>query len=270
MIELFEIWLRVFTMNLGRYLIGVGLVIFLLLVIFRGFSARRKIQSRQASAADISRELGYSVLTAAVYGLVILSFIKLGGREWSLVYTDWGEYPLAYNILSLPLILLLHDSYFYWIHRLMHHRLLFKRFHLIHHRSRTPTPWAAYAFAPGEAALMAIFAPIATTFVPFHPVVVFTFLAIMILRNATGHSGIEFHPKTWVDGPLDCLTTVTHHDLHHQRARGNYGLYFTWWDRWMGTEFEDYKAKFRIAATSDGDECDQTKNTLPNTPNSPG
>lgn len=37
--------------------------------------------------------------------------------------------------------------------------------------------------------------------------------------------------------------TTTHHDLHHQRGRSNYGLYFTWWDRWMGTEHPDYQAE---------------------------
>jgi sterol desaturase/sphingolipid hydroxylase (fatty acid hydroxylase superfamily) len=31
------------------------------------------------------------------------------------------------------------------------------------------------------------------------------------------------------------LTTVTHHDLHHERAGGNYGFYFTFWDRTCGT-----------------------------------
>ena len=82
---------------------------------------------------------------------------------------------------------------------------------------------------------------------PIHTVVLFTFLGIMIIRNAMGHSGIEFHPLGWVDSGLDIFTTVTHHDMHHQRSRGNYGLYFTWWDRWMGTEFKDYKVKFKQA-----------------------
>ena len=94
---------------------------------------------------------------------------------------------------------------------------------------------------------MALFVPLSAWLMPVNVVVQFVFLAIMIVRNAMGHSGIEFHPKGWVDGPFDCLTSVVHHDLHHQRARGNYGLYFTWWDRWMGTEFSDYKDRFREA-----------------------
>jgi Delta7-sterol 5-desaturase len=36
-----------------------------------------------------------------------------------------------------------------------------------------------------------------------------------------------------------------HHDLHHNGSfNHNYGLYFTWWDKWMGTEHPKYYAKF--------------------------
>jgi sterol desaturase/sphingolipid hydroxylase (fatty acid hydroxylase superfamily) len=52
-----------------------------------------------------------------------------------------------------------------------------------------------------------------------------------------------------VDSPLDLMTTTTHHDMHHQQFNGNYGLYFTWWDRWMGTEFPEYKVAFHQAIT---------------------
>lgn len=36
---------------------------------------------------------------------------------------------------------------------------------------------------------------------------------------------------------------VTHHDMHHASGNSNFGLYFTWWDRMMGTEHPQYLAK---------------------------
>jgi len=72
------------------------------------------------------------------------------------------------------------------------------------------------------------------------------------VRNAMGHSGVELHHKAWVDGPLDVFTTITHHDMHHQNFKGNFGLYFTWWDRIMGTELPDYKQQFYQAAQGSG------------------
>ncbi len=47
----------------------------------------------------------------------------------------------------------------------------------------------------------------------------------------------------------DWLTTTTHHDLHHADRRWNFGLYFTFWDRLMGTEHPDYHARFAAATT---------------------
>jgi sterol desaturase/sphingolipid hydroxylase (fatty acid hydroxylase superfamily) len=47
---------------------------------------------------------------------------------------------------------------------------------------------------------------------------------------------------------LDWLTTTTHHDLHHADARYNYASWFTWWDRWMGTEHPEYYARYGRAA----------------------
>ncbi len=245
-----ELWLTIFVIDTLRYLIGAGGVSLVLLGLFAAFSRRRYIQARRATAADIRREIRYSLQTTAVYAAVALATVHLEQIGALRYYADWSAYPLWYTLLSLPLLLVLHDTYFYWVHRAMHHRILFRWMHLAHHRSHTPTPWAAYAFAPGEAVVMALFVPLAAWLIPIHGAVLFTFLAVMIVRNAMGHSGVEFHTPGWVDGPLDCLTTVVHHDLHHQRARGHYGLYFTWWDRWMGTEFPDYKARYRAITSA--------------------
>ena len=71
------------------------------------------------------------------------------------------------------------------------------------------------------------------------------FMLHQIARNVIGHSGYELFPAGKDGKPLfDWMTTVTHHDLHHAQAGWNYGLYFTWWDRWMGTEHPEYLARF--------------------------
>ncbi len=246
-VSLDQLWLTVFVIDTTRYLVGVGIVSIALFVVFRRFSETHRIQRRRASGADIRRELTYSLLTTAVYACVALVTVQAQRSGLLKVYENWGDYHWLYGILSLPLVLVLHDAWFYWVHRLLHHPWLFRRVHRVHHLSRTPTPWAAYSFAPGEAVAMAIFVPLVALVIPVHQLVLFSFLAIMIVRNAMGHSGVEFHPQSWIETPLDHLTTVTHHDLHHQRLKGNYGLYFTWWDRWMGTEFEDYHQAFRAA-----------------------
>jgi Delta7-sterol 5-desaturase len=242
------LWLALFTIDTLRYFAGVGAVLFVLFVLARGWSERRRIQARRATAADVRREITWSIITTAVYALVGLLTVRVEQSGYSHIYMDVAAWGWWYTALSLPLVLLAHDAYFYWVHRAMHHPVVFTRFHRLHHLSRTPTSWASYSFAPGEAVLMALFMPIIVVLLPLHVTVIFVFLAVMIVRNAMGHCGVEFHPHWWVDSPCDLLTTPTHHDLHHQKFSGNYGLYFTWWDRWMGTELPGYKADFKRAA----------------------
>ena len=70
-----------------------------------------------------------------------------------------------------------------------------------------------------------------------------------MLRNATGHYGYELFPADRKGRPLlDWMTTVTHHDLHHAEPGSNFGLHFTWWDRWTGTENPRYLSEFARVA----------------------
>ena len=75
------------------------------------------------------------------------------------------------------------------------------------------------------------------------------FVLHQIARNTFLHCGYELMPARRDGRPwLGFLTTTTHHDLHHGQAGYNYGAWFTWWDRWMGTEHPDYVARYAQAA----------------------
>ncbi len=73
----------------------------------------------------------------------------------------------------------------------------------------------------------------------------FFFFLFQMLYNVYGHLGWELFPKnfqrTWIGRWIN--TSVTHNQ-HHQYFTGNYGLYFLFWDRLMGTMREDYEAKY--------------------------
>jgi hypothetical protein len=61
-----------------------------------------------------------------------------------------------------------------------------------------------------------------------------------------GHTGYEFHAKWLMDSWLGkFLNTPTNHIQHHDSFKGNFGLYFNYWDRWMGTNHPDYEKRFR-------------------------
>jgi ferredoxin len=52
--------------------------------------------------------------------------------------------------------------------------------------------------------------------------------------------------------------------MHHQSFNGNYGLFFTWWDVWMGTEFSNYKQKHQQVFTPQASLTPKTNNKINN------
>ena len=46
------------------------------------------------------------------------------------------------------------------------------------------------------------------------------------------------------------INTSVAHNQHHQYFTGNYGLYFLFWDRMMGTLRHDYDETFQSQSTA--------------------
>lgn len=230
--------------DLLKYLISAGSLA-LLLWLLRERLQRRRLQSRRATSTDLRREIGWSVATAILFACASLTGIFWVAKQgWSQLYWNLNEHSLSYAGFSLMLMIIAHDAYFYWTHRLLHRPRLMRGSHRLHHLSRTPTPWTAYAFHPSEALVQTSFPILFALLVPVHPLVMLIWSVHMIVRNVLGHAGFELMPRRMVrSGWFDWLTTATHHDLHHQFGRYNYGLYFTWRDRWMGTEHPEYHAR---------------------------
>ena len=187
---------------------------------------------------QMRREIGWSLASAAIYGIpagiVAWGWDNLG---WTRIYGDVTDYPLWYLPLSVLLYLFAHDTWFYWTHRLMHRPLWFKLAHAVHHQSRPPTAWAAMSFHPWEALTGAIIIPALVFIIPVHIAALGVVLGVMTIMGITNHMGWELFPRFMVNGKLgNWLITATHHQKHHDAYRGNYGLYFRFWDRLCGTD----------------------------------
>jgi sterol desaturase/sphingolipid hydroxylase (fatty acid hydroxylase superfamily) len=249
---LLSLWTISLAFDVGRYIVAAGAAYALFWIWGRDRFRHRLIKGRFPEAHHLHRELRYSASTLVIFSLIGTG-IALGTSAGVFrIYDDVAARGWAYFAFTLVLLPILHDAYFYWTHRAMHHRLLYRRFHRVHHLSTNPSPWAAYAFAPGEAVVNGAFVPLVTLVLPVHVIAVFVFLAFMILRNVMGHLGLELLPRGFARHRwLVWSTTTTHHGLHHGRVASNFGLYFTWWDRAMGTTDPAYLETFdRITAAN--------------------
>jgi Delta7-sterol 5-desaturase len=242
-------WLENLSTDLSRYVVFAIGVWLLLWVLLAQPLAARKIRPKRPDARQLLLEFAFSVRSIAIFstvGLAMFVLGRLGYLPGPGVAVGWGK---GWAVVSLILMIVAHDAYFYWTHRAIHDARLFRLFHLRHHRSHNPSPFSAYSFDFTEASLQAAFVPIWMLLVPTQWPIVGLFMMHQIARNTIGHSGYEIFPAGRDGRPmLDFLTTTTHHDLHHAVSRWNYGLYFTWWDRWMCTEHPDYYARFASVA----------------------
>lgn len=230
----------------SRYfeLAAIGFLVFY--IIWKNRFSYKKIQNKRPLQKDYLREIGYSIITMLIFALVPCVLLKNHSISiHTTLYRNINEHGWLYFFAAFPIMFVMHDTYFYFTHRLMHHKNIFKYFHLVHHHSTNPSPWAAYSFHPLEAVVeVGIFAIFLFT-IPIHPLHLALFFLFSIAYNVYGHLGWELYPKNfnkhwfgkWVN-------TSISHNQHHQYFKGNYGLYTLFWDRMFGTIRLDYDKKF--------------------------
>ena len=214
----------------ARYLATSGL--------FAWLTGRRLPGYHARLGPQIRREIGWSLASAAIYGIPA-GIVAWGWQErgWTQIYQRWDAMPLWYLPVSVLVYLFVHDTWFYWTHRLMHRPRWFKRMHAVHHASRPPTAWAAMSFHPSEALTGAIVIPLLVFVVPIHIAMLGLVLLVMTVMGVTNHMGWEMFPRRMVNSKLgQWLITASHHQRHHEEYRCNYGLYFRIWDRLCGTD----------------------------------
>lgn len=242
------IWGGILLTDLARYLIGAFGIFLLINLALAGLLTRRKIRPDSPSFRQMVSEFLISLRTVVIFatagGLMIAAGAYAG---WIDLYMDPSERGWLWFWASVVILIVAHDAWFYWTHRLIHHPRLFRSFHRRHHKSNNPSPFTSYSFDTAEAVVNAIYLPLMTLIIPVTPLAFFAFTWHMMIRNALGHCGYEIFPA-WRGKPMfDWMTTVTHHDLHHAQAGWNFGLYFTFWDRVMGTEHPEYMERFAKA-----------------------
>ncbi len=204
-----------------------------------------KIQQKYPNNKNIIREIGYSLLSIGIFSLVSSVVFILRRHGYTKIYYHLSDHSTAYFIFSVIAFIVVHDTYFYWGHRFMHWKKIYLYVHKIHHLSSNPTPWAAFAFHPLEAFVEVGILPIMVFLIPLHPLAIVIWLLYQFGMNVLGHLGFELYPSGFVSHKITKWhNTSTHHNMHHKYVTSNYGLYFNFWDRIMGTNHERYEQVF--------------------------
>jgi Delta7-sterol 5-desaturase len=232
--------------NARNYSVIAGITFIIFYILLRKRIFFKKIQLIFPEGKDYRRELFYSILSIMIFSLPpVVMLLNDSIRPYTLYYSDINQHSSVYFYSAFLIMIVLHDTYFYWMHRLMHHKKLFKIFHKVHHLSTNPTPLAAYAFHPLEAIVESGIFVLLLLIMPLNDYHLIVFFISSLAYNVYGHLGYELFPKGFNKHWFGrWMNTSVNHNLHHQFSKGNYGLYFVFWDRLMGTQRQDYDERY--------------------------
>ncbi|ORY17698.1 hypothetical protein BCR34DRAFT_610863 [Clohesyomyces aquaticus] len=146
-------------------------------------------------------------------------------RGYSKIYDTTADGPgLWYNYLQFPFFIGFTDLCIYWIHRGLHHPLVYKKLHKPHHKWIMPTPYASHAFHPIDGFAQSI---------PYHlfpflfPLQKFAYVILFVFINIWT---VLIHDGEYVaDNPV--INGAACHTMHHLYFNYNYGQFTTIWDR---------------------------------------
>ena len=84
--------------------------------------------------------------------------IILGMKDSGLVkiYTDTADYGILYIVLTVIIMIVISDTWFYWSHRWMHHPRVYKYVHAVHHASLDVNPFTSFSFHIVESIALSI------------------------------------------------------------------------------------------------------------------
>ena len=220
-----------------RYLIISGTYHYLFFKLLHTQYHQKFITSKPITGQQAKREVLWSLIGSVVFAFAGVGMVWLWQQEYTAIYTSFEKYPVWYIPISILALLLIHDTYYYWLHRWMHRPGVYRLMHKVHHDSIQTSVLTSFSFHPIEAVLQAVIIPIIIIFLPMHLYAVLFVLVFMTLSATINHAGVEVYPTPWAKHWLaKWLIGATHHDHHHKKFNYNYGLYFTFWDQLMGTE----------------------------------
>ncbi|KAL2862984.1 sterol desaturase family protein [Aspergillus lucknowensis] len=188
---------------------------------------------------QIPMEIAQTMRSMPVMSLLTAPFLVAEVRGYAKLYDTFDQEPFSYySILQFPLFIAFTDFFIYWIHRGLHHPLIYKTLHKPHHKWIMPSPFASHAFHPFDGWSQSV---------PYH---VFPFIfplqkvAYVLLFGFINIWTVMIHDGEYVaNSPV--INGAACHTMHHLYFNYNYGQFTTLWDRMGGSYRKPNEELFR-------------------------
>lgn len=194
----------------------------------RGVLARFRVADGTSPPEPLLRRMrihaAVNSLTFVVAAFLVYGALRLRGVSFDAPLPPW--WTVAWQLLAFAVVT---DTSFYWMHRGLHRPWWFRRVHRQHHEFRYVRGLSAEYSHPVED-----FGNLVTSFLGpvlfgAHPATVLLWFLVRMIETVDAHSGYAL----W--------STASRHAYHHEFNRGNFGAFFSLWDRLLGTD-ADWRA----------------------------
>lgn len=178
------------------------------------------------------KEITYSLVSIVVFGLLgVLTKLLIDYKIITVIWeVNWLLFPI-----EIILLFLWNELHFYIIHRLLHTKWLYRKVHVIHHRSIPPTPFSTYSFHYLEALMLGSVMIMAMLMYSFSFLALVLLPIMSILLNVMGHFNYDIFPNKSLE---HILSFSRRHSLHHSDVNGNFGFLLPHFDQLLKTHID--------------------------------
>jgi sterol desaturase/sphingolipid hydroxylase (fatty acid hydroxylase superfamily) len=153
------------------------------------------------------------------------------------IFWKLSEVTFTNTIIGLVLLYVGYDFFYYWLHRILHHRSIYALIHKHHHRQMAPSRGNLdainvhpFELITGEYNHLFTLALVTKFITGIHAITILFFVLLSGLLASLNH--------TRADVTFLRLYKVAYHDIHHWQPNTNYSQYFPIWDLLFGS-FKD-------------------------------
>ncbi|KAL1327623.1 hypothetical protein AAHE18_13G314600 [Arachis hypogaea] len=203
------------------------------------YKIQAKINSPSSQGKCIIRLLLYHFgvnLPVMIFSYPVFTYM---GMRSSLPLPSW-RVVLAQIIFYF----ILEDFVFYWGHRVLHTKWLYKHVHSVHHEYATPFGLTSEYAHPAEILFLGFATIVGPAVTGPHLITLWLWMVLRVLETVEAHCGYHFpwSPSNF----LPLYGGADFHDYHHRllyTKSGNYSSTFTYMDRIFGTDIGYRKLK---------------------------
>jgi len=178
---------------------------------------------------QIAQEIKVAMTSIPIMALPSAFIFLAEVRGYSRLYDSVDAYGgIPFILASIPMYLLFTDTGIYWIHRWLHHPILYAPIHKLHHKWIVSTPFASHAFHPLDGFAQSLPYHIYVFLFPMNKALYMGSFMFVNIWTISIHDNYQYYYGTILNG-------AEHHTIHHRQFNYNYGQYFTFWDRFCGT-----------------------------------